>query len=208
MNASCFTTKPGALAWTTVSLGSWRKARTWLSVAVSGSNLRTQVGMETLGPGPVKRISGRSMVSVVMPSLSTCEQPNVNQPSSRRLRPRQQLGEVGVHPRHPEIRLAPERRPDVVDALRAFIEELDDAQDEVLGLVERVEDLVAGHGDGGGARDAALHLDEAQLAGAGDATLDVVAELVELAVGGLEAEAAFGLDDDRAGPRGGRPRVR
>ena len=55
--------------------------------------------------------------------------------------------------------------------------------------------------------DAPLHLDEAQLAGAGHAALDVVAELLELAVGRLEAEAALDLHDDGAGPRGAGLRV-
>ena len=40
------------------------------------------------------------------------------------------------------------------------------------------------------------------LPGAGDAALDVVAELLELAVDGLEAELALDLHDDRARPRG------
>ena len=45
------------------------------------------------------------------------------------------------------------------------------------------------------------------LPGARHAALDVVAELLELAVGRLEAEAALDLHDDGAGPRGGGLRV-
>jgi hypothetical protein len=41
--------------------------------------------------------------------------------------------------------------------------------------------------------DAALDLDEAQLARARNAALDVVAELLELAVSGLEAKTALDL---------------
>ena len=55
---------------------------------------------------------------------------------------------------------------------------------------------------------AALDLDEAQLAGAGHAALDVVAELLELAVGRLEAEAALDLHDDGAGAGGRWPGCR
>ena len=50
----------------------------------------------------------------------------------------------------------------------------------------------------------ALHLDEAQLAGAGNAAFDVVAELLELAVGRLEAEAALDVHDDGASAGGAR----
>ena len=55
--------------------------------------------------------------------------------------------------------------------------------------------------------DAALHLDEAQPPGARHAALDVVAELLELAVGRLEAERALDLHHDGAGARGGGLRV-
>ena len=41
-----------------------------------------------------------------------------------------------------------------------------------------------------------LHLDKAELAGARNATLDVVAESLELAVGRLEAEATLDFHDD------------
>ena len=44
----------------------------------------------------------------------------------------------------------------------------------------------------------ALHLDETQLAGTGHAALDVVAELLELAVSWLETETAFNLRNNIA----------
>jgi hypothetical protein len=49
-----------------------------------------------------------------------------------------------------------------VQAVRAVRPELDDRQDEVVGLVEGVEDLIPGDGDGLGPADATLHLDEAE----------------------------------------------
>ena len=72
-------------------------------------------------------------------------------------------GEVVVHARHPEVRLALEGPAQVVDPVRVV----------VVRLVERVEDLVLGDGDRVGAGDAALDLDEAQLARAGDARLSM-----------------------------------
>ena len=66
----------------------------------------------------------------------------------RVLRGGQQVLERVVDARRPEVRLALERLPDVVDAVRFVVEELDDGEDEVLRLVQRVEDLVARDGDG------------------------------------------------------------
>ena len=54
----------------------------------------------------------------------------------------------------------------------------------------RGEHFVAGDGNALGVLNAAFHFDEAQLAGAGDAALDVVAKAFELAVRWLEAEAS------------------
>src|SRR5690606_10118451 len=102
-----------------------------------------------------------------------------------------------------EIGLALEGAAQIVDAVGVTVQELDDGEDEVIGLVEGGEDLVLGDGDGGGTDDAALDLEEAQGAGAGDAALDVVAELVGLAVAGLKAEVAFGPHDDGAGASSG-----
>ena len=67
------------------------------------------------------------------------------------------------------------------------IEELDQRQNEVLGLVEASQNLVLGDRDRGGAGDAAFYLDEPQTPRAGPA-LDVVAQMLELTIGGIEAE--------------------
>jgi hypothetical protein len=81
--------------------------------------------------------------------------------------------------------------------------ELDDCEDEILWLVERVENLVSGDGDGRRARTPALHLDEAQAPRSRNAALDVIAEPLELAVGRLETEASLDLHHDLARPRRG-----
>ena len=109
--------------------------------------------------------------------------------SARGLGAGKEIGEGVVDAGDAEVGLAAEGFAHVVDAVGVVGQKLDDGEAVVLGLVERVEDLVAGHGDGWGAMHAALDLDEAQLAGAGDAALEVVAEVLELAVGGLEARA-------------------
>ena len=116
----------------------------------------------------------------------------------RDARPSKQPGEVVVHAGHPKIRFPLKRLAQVVDLVPIIVQEFDDGEDEVVRLVEGVEDLVACHGDGRGARDATLHLDEAQLAGAGDAALDVVTELVEFPVGGVEAKACLLYTSDAA----------
>ena len=68
-----------------------------------------------------------------------------------------QLGKVVIDARDPEIRLTLEGPTHVVHAVRIAIQELDDGEDKILGLVEGVENFVLGDGDGRGARDAALH---------------------------------------------------
>ncbi len=79
-----------------------------------------------------------------------------------RLCPAQQLAEVIIYARHPKIRLTLKRLAQIMDTVRVITRELDDRENEVLGLIEGIEDLIAGHGYGGGARDTALHLDKAQ----------------------------------------------
>src|SRR5581483_7234894 len=116
--------------------------------------------------------------------------------------------EVVVDAGHPEVRLALEGAAQVAHAVRIALQELDQREDEVVGFVEAGEDLVLGHGHGVRAGHAPLHLEEAQapLVRAGhDAALDVVAELLELAVGGLEAQGALDLHHDRTGAASGRP---
>src|SRR2546426_1330999 len=123
--------------------------------------------------------------------------------SSRRLRPGQQIPEIIVDACDTEVRLTLEGTAQVVDAMRLIGEELDDGKDEVVGFVERVEDLVLRDRDGRRVRQAPLYLDEAQPARAGDAALDVVAELLVLAVCRLESEATLDFHDDGARTRGG-----
>ncbi|EXI71428.1 MAG: hypothetical protein AW07_03657 [Candidatus Accumulibacter sp. SK-11] len=82
------------------------------------------------------------------------------------------------------------------------VDELDDGENEVLGLVEREENLVARDGDRRRAGNAALHFDEAQLAGAGNAAFNVVTQLLEFAIGGIEAELALDVHDDGPGAGG------
>jgi len=47
-----------------------------------------------------------------------------------------------------------------VHTVRISVQELDNGEDEIVGLVERVEDFVFGDIDRCGARDAALYLEE------------------------------------------------
>src|SRR5712691_63355 len=95
---------------------------------------------------------------------------------------RNQLREVVVHARHPEVGLTLERPAHIVNAMLVATLEFHDGQDEVFRLVEGVEDLVLRHGDRRRARDASLDLDEPQFPCSGDAALDVVADLLGLAV--------------------------
>ena len=81
--------------------------------------------------------------------------------SSRLLRPRQQLSEIVVNAGHSEIRLTLKGPTYIMDAVRIVFQELDDGEDEILGLVERVENFVPGHCDGRGAGYAALHFEKA-----------------------------------------------
>ena len=55
------------------------------------------------------------------------------------------------------------------------IDKFDDGQDEILGFVERVENLVTGDRDGRRTGDTALDLDKAQFSRAGNAAFNVVA---------------------------------
>ena len=106
-----------------------------------------------------------------------------------------------LDPASTEIGLALERAAEVVHTMGVVIAKLDDAQDEVVGLVERIENLVAGDRNGVGRRDPPLHLDESQLPGARNAALDVIAKLLQLAIGRVETESAFDFHDDGARPR-------
>src|SRR4051812_4776350 len=85
--------------------------------------------------------------------------------------------------------------------MRVVTLKLDHGQDEFVGLVEGVEDLISGDGDSVSTANASLDFDEAQLAGLGHAALDVVADLFELTVDGLKTELPLNVHDDGARPR-------
>src|SRR6266576_3984736 len=74
--------------------------------------------------------------------------------------PRQQVGEVVVDAGHPEIRLALERPPQIVNAVRVAAPKLHDGKDEVARLVQAIQNLVLRHGDRIRAGHSAFHLDE------------------------------------------------
>src|SRR5712691_6793182 len=122
--------------------------------------------------------------------------------SPRHLRPCQQLGEVVVHARHAKVWLAPERAAHVVHAVRIVWQELDDGENEVLGFIERVEDLILRDGDRRCPRDAAFHFEEAQVASAWVTALDVIAQFVKLTVHRVIAKLALYGYDNRAGTGG------
>ena len=63
----------------------------------------------------------------------------------------QQLGKIVVDAGGAEVRLATERLAQVAHAVLTIVQEFDDGEDVIVGLVERGEDLVARHGDGLGA---------------------------------------------------------
>src|SRR5256885_381840 len=122
--------------------------------------------------------------------------------SSRYLTPSQQFGEVVVHAGHTEVRLATERLAQVAHSMGVPVAELHDGENEVVGFVERVQYFVLRDCNGSRAGHPPLDLNEPQPAGTGHAALDVVAELRELAVGGLEAQGALDLHHDAAGAGG------
>ena len=107
------------------------------------------------------------------------------------MRSRQQFRKVVVDARHPEVRLTLEGFANIMDLVRAVLQELDDPQDEVLGFVQRVQDLVARHRNRRRAAGPPLDLDEAQLAGVRHPAFDVVAQFLELAIGGFVAKTAL-----------------
>src|SRR5579875_4224557 len=83
--------------------------------------------------------------------------------------------------------------------MRTVLDELDDGENEVVGLVERIENLVPGHRECAGACVPALDLDEAQVPGPAVPALDVVTQLLVLPIDGLEPQRALHLHDDGAG---------
>jgi hypothetical protein len=74
---------------------------------------------------------------------------------------------------------------------------LDDRQDKVVGLIQRVQNLILGDGNRRRAFDAPLYLQEAQFALLGSWLSDIIAELLELTLDWLEAQAALDLHDNR-----------
>ena len=91
-----------------------------------------------------------------------------------------------------------------MNPLAAVRHELHHRKDELLGRVERVQDLVFRHRDGLGVGNAPLDLDKAQLARGRVAALDVVAKLLKLPIHRREAQAALDRHDDRPRSGGGR----
>ena len=82
-------------------------------------------------------------------------------------------------------------------------QELDDGEDEIIGLVQRVENLVAGDQDVGRAADPPLDLDEPQPAGAWHTAFDVVSPLLEFPVNRFKAQLPLDGHDNLTGSRGG-----
>ena len=68
-------------------------------------------------------------------------------PSSRRLRACQKLWKAVVHTRYVEVRFALERSAQIVNLMRVAVNELDHAEDEIVGRVERIENLVSTDGE-------------------------------------------------------------
>src|SRR4051812_3280534 len=95
---------------------------------------------------------------------------------------RQQFREVVVHTRHAKIWLASKWPAHIIHLVRTIQPEFDDRQDKVIGLVERVQNLVLRDSDRRRALDAALDLQEAQLAGLRIVALNIITEPLELAV--------------------------
>ena len=80
--------------------------------------------------------------------------------------------------------------------VRFGIKKLDNGKNKVVRLVERIENLVAGNGDGWGTGNAPLHFNKTQFACSGNATFDVVAKLFKFPIGGVKTESALDLHDD------------
>lgn len=62
-------------------------------------------------------------------------------------RPGEQFREVVVDAGHTKVRLTLEGLTEVVGAMVIFIDEFDNGENEVVGVVERVEDFFLGHRD-------------------------------------------------------------
>ena len=82
-------------------------------------------------------------------------------------------------------------------------QEFDDREDEVIGLVQRVENLVAGDQDVGRAADPPLDLDEPQLASAWHTAFDVVSPLLKFPVNRFKAQFPLDGHDNLTGLRRG-----
>src|SRR5579862_4492376 len=76
---------------------------------------------------------------------------------------------------------------------------LNDRENESLGLVERVKNLVLRHSDRVRAPDAALNFQESQLSRSCHAAFDVIAEFLKLTINRLKAQTTLDLHDDCAG---------
>src|SRR5436190_9743408 len=95
-----------------------------------------------------------------------------------------------------------ERIAEIVHSMRFAWKELDDGEDEIVGLVQRGKNFVLGDRDDISAGHTAFHLDETELPRARHAALYVVAHFVEFAIDGIESELALDFHDDGAGAGG------
>src|SRR5262245_26960663 len=86
-----------------------------------------------------------------------------------------------------------------MDTMRAVGHKLNDGEDEVLGLVEGVEDLILRDGDRRCTRDAAFYFEEAQAARARVAARDVIAQSFKFAIYRLIAQLTLDDHDNGAG---------
>ena len=155
---------------------------------VSRSALYSFMTTRGLRPTPLACIRTR-MLSVPLSRPLRHTWSNLPPVLPRVLRAGQQVLECVVDARRAEVRFPLERPPDVAHARGVVVAaaEQDEGEDEVVRFVQRVQGLVLRDGDRVGVAPASLDLDEPQLAGGRVPALDVVAELVELAVGRLEA---------------------
>src|SRR5581483_11788373 len=95
----------------------------------------------------------------------------------RPARPRQQFSKIVIHARHPKIGLPLEGLAGVVDPVRIVIQKFDNGQDKIIGLVQRIKDLVTSYSNRISSRYSSLYLDEAQLPGSRHTTFNIISKL-------------------------------
>src|SRR4051812_34398912 len=87
-----------------------------------------------------------------------------------------EIHETIVDARDAKIRLPLERTMNVKNPESSAADKFDDGENEILRLIERVKNLISGHGNCIRAGGAAFNLDKTQLSSPGDSAFDVVAE--------------------------------